>query len=57
MIKNLRDELSNVFKMKNLCTTKKTLGMEIHRDREASKLHLSQRKYLEKVLDRFNMSK
>jgi len=30
--------------------------MEIYRDRKVGKLYLSQRKYLEKVLDRFNMS-
>ena len=32
------------------------LGMETHRDRKAGKLYLSQRKYLEKVLDMFNIS-
>nr|GME18641.1 Retrovirus-related Pol polyprotein from transposon TNT 1-94 [Ipomoea batatas] len=36
--------------------TKKILGMEIHRDCQAGKLYLSQKKYVEKVLDRFNMS-
>ena len=30
--------------------------MEIHRDRMAGKLYISQKKYLEKVLDRFHMS-
>jgi len=29
--------------------------MEIHRDRMAGKLYISQKKYLEKVIDRFNM--
>ncbi|KAL0459210.1 UNVERIFIED_CONTAM: Retrovirus-related Pol polyprotein from transposon TNT 1-94 [Sesamum latifolium] len=35
----------------------KILGMEIHRDRGSRKLWLSQRGYVEKVLDRFGMSK
>ncbi|KAL0444104.1 UNVERIFIED_CONTAM: Retrovirus-related Pol polyprotein from transposon TNT 1-94 [Sesamum latifolium] len=39
------------------CVAKKILGMEIHRDRGSRKLWLSQRGYVEKVLDRFGMSK
>ena len=31
------------------------LGMEILRDRKASKLYLSQKRYIEKILCRFNM--
>ena len=41
--------------MKDLGATKKILGMEIHRDRQAGKLFLSQKNYIEKVLERFNM--
>ena len=41
--------------MKDLGGACKILGMEIQRDRRAGKLWLSQRRYLEKVLERFNM--
>ncbi|KAK4385687.1 Retrovirus-related Pol polyprotein from transposon TNT 1-94 [Sesamum angolense] len=49
--------LSQEFDMKDLGATTKILGMEIHRDRGSRKLWLSQRGYVEKVLDRFEMSK
>ncbi|KAL0423289.1 UNVERIFIED_CONTAM: Retrovirus-related Pol polyprotein from transposon TNT 1-94 [Sesamum radiatum] len=45
------------FDMKDLSTATKILGMEIHRDRGSRKLWLFQRGYVEKVLDRFGMSK
>ena len=51
----LKSQLSDEFEMKDLGTAKKILGIKIHRDQKAGKLYLSQRKYLEKVLDRFNM--
>ena len=41
--------------MKDLGAAKKILGIEIMRDREKCKLYLSQKKYIEKVLHRFNM--
>ena len=41
--------------MKDLGAAKKILGMEILRDRVASRLSLSQKGYIEKVLHRFNM--
>lgn len=41
--------------MKDLGAAKKILGMEIKRDREANRLFLTRKKYLEKVLDRFGM--
>ena len=34
---------------------KKILGMEIRRDRDSKKLWLSQKGYVEKVLERFNI--
>ncbi|KAL0355726.1 UNVERIFIED_CONTAM: Retrovirus-related Pol polyprotein from transposon TNT 1-94 [Sesamum radiatum] len=40
-----------------LCAPTKILGMEIHGDRGSKKLWLSQRGYVEKVLDRLGMSK
>ncbi|KAK4382648.1 Retrovirus-related Pol polyprotein from transposon TNT 1-94 [Sesamum angolense] len=53
----LKAMLSQEFDMKDLGATTKILGMEIHRDRGSRKLWLSQRGYVEKVLDRFEMSK
>ena len=55
LIDKLKSQLSDEFEMKDLGAAKKILGMEIHRDQKAGKLYLSQRKYLEKVLGRFNM--
>jgi len=37
----LKSQLNNEFEMKDLEPAKKTLGMEIHKDRKASKLYLS----------------
>jgi len=41
--------------MKGLGGAKKILDMEIHRDRQAQKLILSQKNYIKRVLQRFNM--
>jgi hypothetical protein len=41
--------------MKDLGAAKKILGMEIHRDRDAKTLWLSQADYVKKVLERFSM--
>ncbi|KAG8496957.1 hypothetical protein CXB51_008164 [Gossypium anomalum] len=54
-IKKVKAQLSEEFEMKDLGPAKKILGMEILRDRKASKLYLSQKRYIEKVLCRFNM--
>ena len=42
--------------MKDLGPTKQILGIQIHQDRAAKKLCISQEHYIEKVLERFNMS-
>uniref|UniRef100_A0A2N9GIC0 Integrase catalytic domain-containing protein n=1 Tax=Fagus sylvatica TaxID=28930 RepID=A0A2N9GIC0_FAGSY len=47
-INKLKTQLSGEFEMKDLGATKKILGMEIHRDREAGKLFLSHKSYIEK---------
>ncbi|KAE8669591.1 hypothetical protein F3Y22_tig00112230pilonHSYRG00138 [Hibiscus syriacus] len=52
----LKTLLSHEFDMKDLGATKKILGMEICRDRDSRKLRLSQRGYVEKMLERFAMS-
>ncbi|GKV38830.1 hypothetical protein SLEP1_g46695 [Rubroshorea leprosula] len=53
----LKTDLSKSFSMKDLGPAKQILRMKIFRDRKSKKLWLSQEKYIEKVLDRFNMSK
>ena len=54
--KSKRD-LNKSFAMKDLGSTKQKLGMKISHDRKNRKLWLSQESYIEKVLERFNMSK
>ncbi|XXG58369.1 hypothetical protein AAC387_Pa04g0693 [Persea americana] len=51
----LKTQLSGEFDMKDLGAAKKILGMEIQRDWKAGKLSLSQKRYLEKVMERFGM--
>ena len=53
----LKRELSKSFSMNDLGLTKKILGMKISRDKKNRKLWLSQENYIEKVLEKFNMSK
>ncbi|KAK3007813.1 hypothetical protein RJ639_015205 [Escallonia herrerae] len=43
------------FDMKDLGSAKKILGTEIHRDRKAGKLWVTQKSYIEKVLERFSI--
>ena len=56
-IEKLKKELSKSFAMKDLGRAKQILGMKITRDRASKRLWLSQEKYIEKVLERFNMAK
>ena len=42
--------------MKSLGEAKKVLGMEIERDRRSGKVRLTQKEYLQKVLQRFNIN-
>ena len=55
LISKLKYQLSREFEMKDLGPVNKILGFEIQRDRKIGKLHLSQSRYLEKVLDKFSM--
>jgi hypothetical protein len=48
-------QLSSKFDMKNFGATNFILGMEIKRDKKNMKLWLNQRKYVETILQRFNM--
>ena len=54
-INNLKKELSKSFAKKDLGPAKQILGLKIARDRVAKKIWLSQKKYIEKVLQRFSM--
>ena len=54
-IHKLKEDLSKSFDMKDLGHAKHILGMKITRNRECGKLWLSQEKYIERVLERFNM--
>ncbi|PHT85374.1 hypothetical protein T459_07480 [Capsicum annuum] len=56
-IQKLKQELSKSFSMKDLGLAKQILGMQIFCDKKAKKLWLSQEKYIQKVLRRFNMDK
>ena len=47
--------MSGEFETKDLGAAKKILRMKIHRDRVTGRLYLSQKKYVEKVLEQFGM--
>ena len=55
-INKLKKDLSSEFEMKDLGEAKKVLGIEIERDRRSSKVSLTQKRYLQKVLQRFNIN-
>ncbi|GKB68319.1 retrovirus-related pol polyprotein from transposon TNT 1-94 [Tanacetum coccineum] len=54
-INKLKAQLAREFEMKDLGPTNKILGMQIHRDRVSRKIWLSQKSYVKKILQRFNM--
>ena len=54
-IDNLKKLMSSKFEMKDLGEAKKILEIDIFRDKEKREIFVSQRKYIEKVLERFNM--
>lgn len=56
-IDSLKNQLSKSFAMKDLGPAKQILGTKIDRDRNAKKLWLSQKKCIEKILQRFSMDK
>jgi len=56
-MKQVIDQLSKEFKTTNLGDIKHYLGMEIKRDRSAKTITLSQRAYIEKILDRYGYGK
>lgn len=56
MKKRLKKFLCNRFRMKDLGQAKYCLGLQITRNEERGELLLDQRKYIEDVLDRFNLA-
>ena len=54
MIGYLKKDLFKAFGMKDLGPARQILSMKITRDRKAKKLWLSQEKYVEQILERFN---
>ena len=56
LIVELKAQLSHEFHMKDLGPAKKILGMEIQRDRHVGTLFLYQKSYIEKVLEKYNLS-
>jgi hypothetical protein len=55
VIKEVKSQLSSKFDMKDLGDANFILGMEIKRDHAKRKLWLNKRKYVETILQRFNM--
>nr|GEX49786.1 retrovirus-related Pol polyprotein from transposon TNT 1-94 [Tanacetum cinerariifolium] len=54
-INKLKAHLTREFEMKDLGPANKILGMQIYRDRVSMKIWLSQKSYVKKILQRFNM--
>jgi len=48
--------LSSEFEVKDLGEAKKILGMKIERDQKGDKVSLTQKEYLKKVLQKFNIN-
>ncbi len=57
MLESVKAWLSSCFSMKDLGEAQYILGIRIYRDRSKRMIGLSQRTYIDKVLDRFNMGK
>ena len=55
-IDTLKRDLSSEFEMKDLGEVKKVLGMKIEQDRRSGKVSLTQKVYLKKVLQKFNIN-
>ncbi|XP_041005600.1 secreted RxLR effector protein 161-like [Juglans microcarpa x Juglans regia] len=55
-IDRLKTQLSQEFEMKDLGEAQRILGMEINKDKVKNTVHLTQKQYLERVLQRFNMN-
>ena len=56
VIKDLKKQLKGKFEITDLGLAQRMLGMEISRDREMKTLKLTQKEYVNKILERFGMS-
>ena len=56
LIDELKIQLSHEFDIKDLGRATKILRMEIQRDRRVGTRFLSQKSYIEKVLEKYNLS-
>lgn len=54
LIEDLKRDLSRHVELSDLGPTKFYLGIEIHRDRPTKRLVLSQKRYLNQILDKYN---
>ena len=54
-IDKLKKNLSSDFEMKDLVEAKKMVGVEIERDSKGGKVSLTQKGYLKKVFQKFNI--
>ena len=55
-IERLKKQLASEFKVKDLGDTQRILGMEIRRDKRNWSVWLTQKSYLQKVLERFGIN-
>ena len=55
-IEKLKTQLNQEFEMKDLGEYKKIFGIEIYRNRARGKVSLSQKQYLKKVLQQFEIT-
>ena len=53
----LKAQMARNFDMKDLGAAKQILGIQIHEDKKNGKLSFSQEKYVEKILEIFEMNK
>ena len=56
-ISTLKSKMAKVFDMKDMGEASHIIGMHIHQDRSKKMLYLSQEEYIDKVLQRFNMTR
>jgi hypothetical protein len=56
IVNELKQKLASKFAMKDLGAAKKILGMTITRDRKKREITLSQKQYIDKVVERFGMA-
>lgn len=54
--KNIKEELNNKFKMKDLGDVSYCIGVHVERDRQNGIIYLDQKKYILEILNKFGMS-